>query len=260
MSVHPTAVIAKGAQLGAACDIGPYCVIGPDVRLGDGCRLHSHVVVDGHTRCGSECEIFPFVCIGKQTQDLKFKGGTAYVEIGARTTLREYVTVHASTVDGGRTAVGDDCHLLAYCHIAHDCMLGNGVVMSNCCQLAGHVVVEDYAVFGGLGGVAQFVHIGRLSMIGATAKVVQNIVPFSLTDGNPAEPVAVNRVGMERRGFTPTQIQAVTEAHKILFRANLLTEPALARLEQELGSVAEVRQIIDFVRKSERGIARPKNR
>ena len=180
--IHATAVIAPGAEIGADCDIGPYCVVGPDVTLGSGTRLQSHVVVDGHTAIGPGCEVFPFACLGKRTQDLKYKGGTAFVEIGAGTTLREYVTVNAATADGGKTVVGDGCHILAYCHIAHECRLGNEIIMSNATQLAGHVTVGDGAVFGGVGGVHQFVRIGELVMIGATAKVVQDVPPFCLAN------------------------------------------------------------------------------
>lgn len=257
--LHPTAVVAPGAQIGQDCVIGPYCVIGPHAVLGDGCHLHSHVVVDGHTRIGPGGEIFPFACIGGRTQDLKFRGGDAFVEIGARTTLREYVTVHSATEAGGRTTVGDDCHILAYCHIAHNCVVGSRIIMSNSTHLAGHVTVEDGAVFGGMGGVHQFVRIGSLAMLGATGKAVQDIAPFCLADGNPAEPVTINRVGLQRNGRGEDAIQAVDQAYRILFRSNLLLEAAVARLQAELSQVPDVRHLIDFcLAKSARGLARPK--
>lgn len=257
--LHPTAVVAATAVLGEGCRIGPYCVVGGDVRIGDGTRLHEHAVVDGHTTIGRECEIFPFACIGKQTQDLKYAGGVAFVEIGARTTLREYVTVHAATVSGGRTVVGSDCHILAYCHIAHECLLGNGIVMSNATQLAGHVTVEDDVVFGGMAGVHQFVRIGRMAMVSATAKVVQDVVPFCLVDGHPALPVTVNKIGMQRHGLSRQVITTVEDAFRTLFHSNLTLDAAVAELRNRGGDSAEVQQMLAFVESSERGLARPKS-
>ena len=256
--IHATAVIEPGAVLGDGCRIGPYCVVGAHVQIGAGTRLHSHVVIDGYTKLGDHCEVFSFACLGKQTQDLKYKGGISYVEIGNGTTLREYVTVHAATTAGNKTVIGDRCHILAYCHIAHECQLGNGIIMSNCTHLAGHVTVEDSVVFGGMGGVHQFVRIGKMSMIGATGKVVQDIVPFSLADGAPAVPVTINKVGMQRNGRSEETISAVTRAFKVLFRSNLTVEAALAQLEAEFAGVPEVADMVRFARASERGLARPK--
>jgi len=256
--IHSLAVIEAGAAIGEGCDVGPFCHVGPQVHLGSGTRLHSHVVVDGNTTVGENCEIFSFACIGKRTQDLKYKGGKAYVEIGARTTLREYVTVHASTLDGGKTVIGNDCNILAYCHLAHDCVLGERVIMSNNTQLAGHVIIEDRVVFGGMVGVVQFVHIGRLAMIGATAKVVQDIAPYVLADGSPALPVTINKIGLERNNFTPEQIRTLAQVFKLFFRSNLRAEEAVTRLRAEFPDVPEVAHFIAFVQASQRGIARPK--
>lgn len=257
VTIHPSAVVETGAHVGDGCVIGPFCYVGPHVRLGAGCRLQSHAVIDGHTTVGEQCEFYSFACIGKQTQDLKWKGGTAYVEIGSRSVFREYVTVHAATTDGGRTVVGSDCNLLAYCHIAHDCVLGDRIIMSNNTQIAGHVVIEDQAVFGGLGGVVQFNRVGRLAMLGATSKAVQDIVPFCLAEGTPAVPVTINKVGMERAGFAPETIQAVNHAYKILFRSNLRVPEAVARLRAEFVQVPEVLYLATFVENSKRGVARP---
>ena len=255
--IHPTAIIPAGAEIGADCDIGPYCVIGAGVRLGQGVHLHEHVVVDGNTTLGDGCEIYPFACIGKQTQDLKFKGGRTYVDIGPRTSMREYVTVHASTADQGRTVIGADCHILAYCHIAHDCRLGDGIIMSNSTQLAGHVEVEDRAVLGGMCAVVQFVRIGRMAMIGAYSKLVQDIPPFMLADGAPAAPVTINKVGLERNRIPAETIQALGKVYRLFFRSNLTTEAALEQIQGALGNIAEVRHFMDFIRTSQRGIARP---
>jgi len=190
--LHSSAVVHPRAQIGAGCEIGPYCVVGEHVVLGTGSRLHSHAVIDGRTRLGSGNEIFPFASIGLKTQDLKWEGGTTLTEIGDENTFREYVTVHSATGDGGVTRIGSHNHILAYCHVAHDCQLGDHIIMSNVATLAGHVVVEDYAVIGGLVAVHQFCRIGRMAMIGGCSKGVQDVPPFMLADGNPAETKTVN--------------------------------------------------------------------
>src|SRR6185503_6461061 len=182
--IHPTAVIHPRAQIGADCEIGPYCVIGENVMLGDKCRLHSHVVIDGLTTLGKGNEIFPFASIGLKTQDLKWKGGVTRTQIGDYNTFREYVTVHSATGDGEATIVGSHNHILAYGHLAHNVTLGDHIIMSNVGTLAGHVIVEDYAVIGGLAAVHQFCRIGRMACIGGCSKVVQDIVPYMLSDGN----------------------------------------------------------------------------
>jgi UDP-N-acetylglucosamine acyltransferase len=254
--IHPNAVIHAGARLGADCEIGPFCVVGEHVVLGDRCRLHSHVVLDGHTVLGSDNEVFPFACIGLKTQDLKWKGGVTRVEIGDRNVFREYATVHSATSDGSATRVGSDNHFLAYTHLAHDVQVGSHVIMSNVATLAGHVIVEDHAIIGGLAAVHQFCRIGRHSMIGGCAKVVQDIAPFMMADGNPAETKFVNKVGLERAGFSAEAISNLTKAYKILFRTGLTTANALARLETELPASDELAQLLAFARASQRGLAK----
>jgi len=256
--IHATAIVAQETCVGEDCCIGAYCVVGPDVRLGAGTRLHSHVVIDGNTALGERCEVFPFASLGKQTQDLKYEGGAAAVEIGDDTTIREYVTVNAATAAGGATSIGAHCHILAYSHIAHECRLGNRVIMSNGTQLAGHVIVEDNVVFGGMAGVHQFVRIGTTAMVSATAKVIQDVAPFCLVDGNPAVPVGVNKIGMQRNGRSEEAIAAVGRAYKTLFRANLTLEAALQRLSAEQGDVPEIEHMVRFIQGSERGLARPR--
>jgi UDP-N-acetylglucosamine acyltransferase len=254
--IHPTAVIHPRAELGANCKIGPYCVIGEQVSLGDGCKLHSHVVIDGHTRLGRDNEIFPFACVGLKTQDLKWKGGISRTVIGDGNTFREHVTIHSATGDGEATTVGSHNHLLAYCHLAHNVTLGSHVIMSNVGTLAGHVVVEDYAVISGLAAVHQFCRIGKMSIIGGCSKVVQDVPPFMLVDGNPAETRTINKVGMDRNGV-PEETQAVLrQAYKILFREGLTIPNALARIEGELPPLAELQHLLQFVRSSERGISK----
>jgi UDP-N-acetylglucosamine acyltransferase len=254
--IHSSAVIYPKAQIGSGCEIGPYCVIGEHVVLGERCKLHSHVVIDGHTKLGKENEIFPFASIGLKTQDLKWKGGITRTEIGDGNTFREYVTIHSATSDGEVTRVGSDNTILAYCHVAHNCALGDKIIMSNVATLAGHVLVEDYAVIGGLAAVHQFCRIGKLAMIGGCSKVVQDVPPFMIADGNPAETRTINKVGMERNNISEEAQGALRQAYKILFREGLSISNALVRIEQELPSLPEVRDLVQFVRTSERGISK----
>ena len=256
MNIHATAVIHPRAQLGADCQIGPYCVIGENVVLGDRCHLFSHVVVDGHTTLGRDNKVFPFASIGLQTQDLKWKGGVTRTVIGDRNTFRESVTIHSATSDGDATIVGSDNHILAYSHIAHDVRMGDHVIMSNVGTLAGHVIVEDYAVVGGLAAIHQFCRIGRMSMIGGCSKVVQDVPPFMIADGNPAQTKTINKHGMERNGVSDEAQSALKKAYRILFREGLAISNALARIEEELPPLPEVRHLIEFARTSERGLSK----
>ena len=253
--IHPTAVIHPRAQIGADCEIGPYCVIGENVVLGDKCRLHSHVVIDGLTTLGKGNEIFPFASIGLKTQDLKWKGGVTRTQIGDYNTFREYVTVHSATGDGETTVVGSHNHILAYGHLAHNVTLGDHIIMSNVGTLAGHVTVEDHAVIGGLAAVHQFCRIGRMACIGGCSKVVQDIVPYMLSDGNPAQTRTVNKVGLERNGISEKAQSALKNAYKILFREGLITTNAISRIESELPPLPEVTHLIEFIRNSTRGIS-----
>src|SRR5277367_1487649 len=254
--IHKSAVVHPKSQIGADCEIGPYCVIGENVELGDGCKLHSHVVIDGRTQLGQGNEIYPFASIGLKTQDLKWKGGVTRTAIGDHNTFREYVTIHSATGDGEVTRVGSNNHILAYCHIAHNVTLGNHVIMSNVATLAGHVTVEDHAVVGGLAAVHQFCRIGKMAIIGGCSKVVQDVPPFMLADGNPAETRTINKVGMERNGVSEEAQAALRAAYKILFREGLTIPNALAKIEKELAQSPEIQHLIQFVRGSERGISK----
>ena len=254
--IHPTAIINPKAKIGFGCEVGSYCVIGEQVVLGENCKLHSHVVIDGHTNLGRENEIFPFASIGLKTQDLKWKGGVTRTEIGDGNTFREYVTIHSATGDGEVTRVGSDNHILAYCHVAHNCVLGSGIIMSNVATLAGHVTVEDYAVIGGLAAVHQFCRIGKMAMIGGCSKVVQDVPPFMMADGNPAETRTVNKTGMERNGISEDAQGALRQAYKILFREGLTVSNAIAKVEEQLPPFPEIRHLVQFVRASERGISK----
>jgi UDP-N-acetylglucosamine acyltransferase len=254
--VHPSAIVHPGAQIGPGCEIGPFCVIGEHVVLGRGCRLHSHVVIDGWTSFGQGNEVFPFASLGLKTQDLKWKGGVTRTVIGDFNTFREYVTVHSATGDGETTLVGSHNHVLAYGHIAHNVHLGNHVIMSNVATLGGHVIVEDYAVVGGLAAVHQFCRVGTMAIIGGCSKVVQDVPPYMLVDGNPAQTRTVNKVGLDRNGVSEAAQAALKQAYRILFREGLTVSNALARLEAEVQPLAEIQHLIAFTRSSERGISK----
>jgi len=254
--IDSTAVIHAKARIGAGCVIGPYCVIGENVTLGDHCHLHSHVVVDGHTTLGEGNEIFPFASIGLKTQDLKWKGGVTRTQIGSHNTFREYVTIHSATGDGEVTTVGSRNHILAYCHIAHNVTMGDSIIMSNVATLGGHIVVEDRAVIGGLAAVHQFCRIGTMSIIGGCSKVVQDVPPYMLADGNPARTRTINKVGLERNGVSEEAQAAIKKAYKMLFREGLTIPNALSKIESELPPLPELRRLADFVRSSERGISK----
>lgn len=251
--VHPTAIIHPKAQIGADCEIGPYCVIGEHVELGPGCRLYSHVVIDGHTRLGQENEIFPFASIGLRTQDLKWKGGLTRTEIGDHNTIRECVTIHSATGDGEATVIGSHNNILASSHIGHNIVIGNHAIISMA-GLAGHVVVEDFALVGGMTGVHQFCRIGKMAIVGGCSRIAQDVAPFMLVEGNPAETRMVNKIGLERNGVPAEAQAALRQAHKILFREGLTTSNALARIEQEVPPLPEVQYLVQFVRTSERGV------
>ncbi len=254
--IHPTAVVHPGSSIGFGSMIGPYCVVGENVVLGERCRLHSHVVIDGHTVLGCDNDVFPFASIGLKSQDLKWAGGVTRTEIGDANTFREYVTIHSATGDGEVTRVGSRNHILAYCHIAHNVVLGNHVIMSNVATLAGHVSVEDHAVVGGLAAVHQFCKIGRMSIIGGCSKVVQDVPPFMLADGNPARTRTLNKVGLDRNAVTEEAQVALKQAYKILFREKLALSNALLKIEQTVSLLPEIQHLLAFVRASERGIGK----
>ena len=254
--IHPTAIIHARAQIGADSLVGPYCVIGEHVVLGAGCRLHSHVVLDGHTTLGKGNEIFPFASIGLQTQDLKWNGGDTHTRIGDENTFREYVTINSATGDGESTEVGSHNHILAYSHIAHNVVLGNHIIMSNVATLAGHVVVEDHAVIGGLAAIHQFCRIGMMAMVGGCSKVVQDVPPFMMADGNPAQTRTINKIGLDRNGISEEVQTVLKQAYKVLFRQGLTIPNALDRIEAKLPKLPEIQRLVEFTRASERGISK----
>lgn len=254
--IHPTAIIHAGAKISASSDIGAYCVIGEHVTLGENCKLHSQVVIDGHTHIGSDNEFFPFASIGLKTQDLKWKGGITHLRIGDKNVFREGVTVHSATNDGDATVIGNGNLFLTYVHIAHDCQLGNGIIMSGFAGLAGHVIVEDHAILGGYAAVHQFCRIGTRCMIGGCTRLPQDVAPYIIVEGNPAVARAINKVGLERAGFSPEAQSALRSAYKIIFREDLSTADALKKVEAELPPLPEVNHLVQFIRTSERGVCK----
>ena len=253
---HPTAVIQEGARIGEDCRIGPYCVIGPNVILGTGCELYSHVVIDGHTEIGSENTFYPFASIGLRTQDLKWDGGTTWTRIGSNNTFREYVTVHSATADGDATVIGSHNNLLAYTHVAHDCQLGDHIIMSNVGTLAGHVIVEDRAIVGGLAAVHQFCRIGTMSIIGGCSKVVQDVPPYMMVDGNPAATRTLNKEGLKRNGVNEDTQKSMRQAYRILFRSEQTFTNAVKQVRADVATSPELEHLLAFIESSERGIAK----
>lgn len=254
--IHSTAIVEEGAELGKGVKIGAYCVVGPHVKLGAGTELMSHAVVDGHTTIGDQCEVHPFCRIGGATQDLKYDGGAPGVIVGNRTVMRECVTINAGTHDGEMTEVGSGCLLMAYCHIAHACKIGNEVIIANGTQLAGDVIVEDFAILEGLSGAVQFRRIGKMAFMGAYTKASKDIPPFMIADGLDIKIRGINKIGMERRGVSAESRAAIKEVYRILYRQNLPLAEALAKIEEEVASTAEVEYLLNFIRTSKVGIVR----
>jgi UDP-N-acetylglucosamine acyltransferase len=256
VQIHHTAIVDAKAEIGAGAIVGPYCIIGADVTLGAGCWLQHHVTFCGPTRTGADNKFYAYCSIGQQTQDLKYRGEPTYLEIGQGNTFREFVTVNRSTTAEGKTRIGDRGNFLAYSHIGHDCTVGNEVVFSNNGTLAGHVQVDDNAVMGGLTAVHQFCRIGRFAITGGCSKIVQDVPPFMIADGNPAKIRGINMVGMERKGLSPETVKQVKEAFRIIYRLKYNTRQALEAIRKELPKTEEIGLIIDFIENSERGIIR----
>ena len=254
--IHPTAIIDTTAHIGQTSLIGPYCVVGAGVTLGDGCKLHNHVTIAGPTTIGEGNEFYPYSSIGQRSQDLKYEAEPTYLEIGNNNTFREFVTIHRATAPGAATKIGNHGNFLSYSHVAHDCIVGDHVIFSNNGTLAGHVLMGDHAVIGGLSGVHQFCRIGAHAIVGGCTKIVQDVPPFMIADGNPAEVRGVNFVGLERRGFASDGIRELREAYKLIYRSNLNTSQGLEALRAQFASSELVTHLAEFIATSERGIVR----
>jgi len=255
--IHPTAIVDAGAELGEGVSIGPYSIVGPNVKLGDNCELMSHAVVTGNTTMGSGNRVFPFSSIGQIPQDLKFHGEPSEVVIGDDNQIRENVTINAGTEGGGMvTRIGSNNILMAYTHVAHDCILGNNIVLANCATLAGHVEVDDQAIIGGLSAIQQFVRIGKLAMIGGMSGVTKDVAPYCLLAGGYRSSLSgLNVVGLKRKGFNATQVGRLKEVYRILLQESGKRDERLAEAELLLEDGDDVaREIIDFVRTAKRGL------
>lgn len=252
--LHPTAIVHPGAQIGKNAEIGPYCIVGEHVSIGAGTILQAHVIVNGRTEIGDDCRIYPFSTIGAASQDRKYTGERSYTRVGSRTILREYVSIQRATGHDEVTAVGDECLLLAYVHIAHNCILGNGVTMSNLAQLAGHVTIGDYVTIGGQTGVHQFTRIGRNAMVGGMSKLTKDVPPFFLVEGNPCQPYGLNSVGLRRAAFTPEERNEIKTFYKLLYNPKLNVSQAIEAMKSEVATNPG-REIIAFLEApSERGV------
>ena len=255
-TIHPTAIVDPTAELGSGTVVGPYCIVAAGVSLGENCWLQHHVTLEGPFTAGRGNKFYAYCSIGQQTQDLKYAGEPTYLEIGDENCFREFVTINRSTSGKGKTRVGSGGNFLAYSHIGHDCTVGDAVIFSNNGTLAGHVQVGDHAVIGGLTAVHQFCRIGRFAITGGCSKIVQDVPPFMIADGNPAEVRGINQVGLERQGYTPEKIKPIKEAFRLLYRQKMNTGQALEAVREQFGSSEDVQTILQFIATSERGIIR----
>ena len=255
--IHPTALVDAGARLGRNVSVGPFSVIGTQAEIGDDSWIGSHVVLDGRIRIGRNNRIFHFCSLGAPPQDKKYAGEDTAVEIGDNNTIREYVTINRGTVlDAGVTRLGNDNWVMAYVHFAHDCQIGNRTIFANACQLAGHVTVGDWAVFGATTLVHQHVHIGAHAFTGMGTYLPQDLPPYVVAAGNMAQPHGINKEGLKRRGFTPEAIAGLKRAYRTLYRSGLALDEAKRQLEAQAAECAPVRDILEFLARSVRGIIR----
>jgi UDP-N-acetylglucosamine acyltransferase len=253
MPIHSTAIIADGAKIDPAADIGPYVVIGPDVKIGPGTVIGAHAIIDGVTTIGADCKIYPGASIGLDPQDLGYKGEATGVVIGDRVTIREYATIHRATKNGF-TTIGDDCFLMNYTHVAHNCVVGKGVIMANNCTLAGYVTVGDATVMGGDTVVHQNCRVGRMVMMGGASGTRQDLPPFAMCDGRPSKVRGINAVGLKRNKISLETRMAIKKAFRIIYLSEDILEKALERVEKELGHHGEVIELLDFFKTSKRGV------
>lgn len=257
ITVHPTALVDPKAELGPGVTVGPYTSIQEGVTIGAGTTIGAHCVIEGHTAIGAECELFTGAVIGSIPQDLKYRGEESQLIIGDRNKIREYVTINPGTEGGGgKTVIGSDCLFMAYAHVAHDCVIGNGVIIANSAALAGHITVEERAVIGGLVGLHQFVRVGTLSIVGGCSRVVQDIPPYATCVGYPATVFGLNSEGLRRAGVSSETKQRLHQAFRILFHSKLSMSHALAEVARNVDHCPEIQHLVEFIRHSKRGVAR----
>ncbi|WP_142803483.1 acyl-ACP--UDP-N-acetylglucosamine O-acyltransferase [Tepidiphilus sp. J10] len=257
VEIHPSAIVAPGAELAEGVKIGPYCVIGPHVKIGARTRIEAHCVLEGYTTLGEDNRVFPFCSLGQVPQDMKYAGEPTRLSIGHRNTIREYCSFNVGTVQGGgETRVGDDNWIMAYVHVAHDCVVGNHTIFANNATLAGHVVVGDWAILGGFTGVHQFVRVGAHSFCGVGTVLLQDLPPYVTVAGNPAAPHGINAEGLRRRGFSSEAIAAIRRAYKLLYRSGLTLAEARERIAELAAEQPELQPLVDFLAQPGRGIVR----
>jgi UDP-N-acetylglucosamine acyltransferase len=254
--IHPTAIVSSEAELGSGITVGPYSIIEANVVIGDGTVVGPRVTIEGHTVLGKQNQIFTGAVIGSVTQDKKYKGGVTYLKIGDRNKFREYVTINPGTDNETETVIGDDNLIMAYAHVAHNCVIGNETIIANAGTLAGHVIVEDQAIIGGLAGVHQFVRIGYMSIMGGSSKAVQDIPPYMMVDGHPAKAYGLNTVGLERAEIPAEDRLLLKRAFKVIFRSKLSTKNAIQALKSDFPPSSAISRLIRFLETSERGICK----
>ena len=253
-TIHPSAVVSPKARLGQNVSVGPFVVIEEDVTIGDGTTVGPHAMISRGTRLGRECRIFNGAAVGGPPQDLKYKDEPTTLEVGDRTTVREFATLNRGTVASGKTTIGDDCLIMAYAHVAHDCRVGNQVIIANCSALAGHVTIDDWVIVGGLTPIHQFVRLGVHSMIGGGVRVAKDVPPYVLASQSPVVFEGLNLIGLRRRGFTLPTIELIDKAYRLLYRSGLNVSQAVARIREEIDLIPEIQVLLDFIASSKRGI------
>ncbi len=254
VSIHPSAIIESGAELDFGVEVGPFSYIKKNVKIGANTKIRERVSIEGWTTIGKDCEIFSGAVVGSVTQDKKYKGDKSFLRIGNGNKIREYVTINPGTGEGTETVIGDNNLLMAYSHIAHDCILHNNITLANVATLAGHVIIEDKVIIGGLSAVHQFVRIGTLSIIGGCSKVVQDIPPFMMTDGHPVKAYGINSVGLDRACIPKEEKMELKKAFKIIFRSGLSLKNIIKQIEETLPKTPTIQTLLKFLSKSERGI------
>ncbi len=254
VEIHPQAIVDPGAELGEGVVVGPWTRIGPNVRVGDGTVIGSHVLIDRNTTVGERCEIHQGAVLGSPPQDLKFGGEETVLVVGDRTVIREYATLNRGTSASGSTSVGDDCLLMAYTHVAHDCRVGHHVILSNAVNMAGHVELEDWVIIGGLTPIHQFVRVGLHAFVGGGSRISQDVAPFCRVAGSPPKLYGLNSVGLERRGFSAEVRAALKRAYRLVFQSNLNVSQGVARAREEVEPLPDVLRFLDFIQESERGV------
>jgi UDP-N-acetylglucosamine acyltransferase len=256
MDIHPTAIIHEDVELADDVRVGPFSIINEGAQIGGGTQIGSHVLIDSKTVLGKNCQIHHGVVLGTLPQDLKFKGEDTFVAIGDGTVIREYATINRGTEYRGKTVVGKNCFIMIYAHLAHDCLLGDHVILANSVNVGGHVEIGDWAIIGGIVPVHQFVKIGAHSIVGGGFRVQKDVCPYALVAGYPLKTMGLNRIGLKRRGFSNKTILILEKAFRILFKSGLNTSQAVEKIKTELELIPEVKNILDFIAKSDRGIIR----